>query len=89
MDRGAWQAMVHRVTENGTRLKRLSTHALKDTLIKLTILFIFRTVSDISFIKSIIRGTFLSVQWLRLHASCRGHMFKPSWRNEDPACLVE
>ena len=26
MDRGAWQAMVHRVAEGWTRLKRLSTH---------------------------------------------------------------
>ena len=26
MDRGAWQAMVHRVTESQTRLKRLRTH---------------------------------------------------------------
>ena len=30
MDRGAWQAMVHRVTESRTRLKRLSTHAHTD-----------------------------------------------------------
>ena len=27
MDRGAWQATVHRVAKNGTRLKRLSTQA--------------------------------------------------------------
>ena len=27
MDRGAWQAMVHRVAESRTRLKRLCTHA--------------------------------------------------------------
>ena len=27
MDRGAWQAMVHRVTESQTLLKRLSMHA--------------------------------------------------------------
>ena len=27
MDRGAWQATVHRVTKNWTQLKRLSTHA--------------------------------------------------------------
>ena len=27
MDRGAWQATVHRVTESQTQLKRLSTHA--------------------------------------------------------------
>ena len=27
MDRGAWQAMVHRVAESRTRLKRLRTHA--------------------------------------------------------------
>ena len=26
MDRGAWQAMVHRVTKSWTRLKRLHTH---------------------------------------------------------------
>ena len=26
MDRGAWQAAVHRVTKGGTRLKRLSMH---------------------------------------------------------------
>ena len=26
MDRGAWQATVHRVIKNWTRLKRLSTH---------------------------------------------------------------
>ena len=60
MDRGAQQAMVHSVAESGTRLKRLSTHALKDTLIKLTIRFIFRTVSDISFIRSIL---FRGLSW--------------------------
>ena len=27
MDRGAWQAMVHRVTESGTWLKQLSAQA--------------------------------------------------------------
>ena len=27
MDRGAWQAMVHRVAKNRTQLKQLSTHA--------------------------------------------------------------
>ena len=27
MDRGAWQAMVHRVAESWTRLKRLNMHA--------------------------------------------------------------
>ena len=27
MDRGAWQATVHRVTQSRTRLKRLSMHA--------------------------------------------------------------
>ena len=27
MDRGAWQATVHRVTKSQTRLKQLSTHA--------------------------------------------------------------
>ena len=26
MDRGAWRATVHRVTQNRTRLERLSTH---------------------------------------------------------------
>ena len=30
MDRGAWQATVHRVTQNQTRLKPLSTHTQKD-----------------------------------------------------------
>ena len=29
MDRGAWQATAHGVTESQTRLKQLSTHALK------------------------------------------------------------
>ena len=29
MDRGTWQAMVHRVTQGWTRLKQLSTHAGK------------------------------------------------------------
>ena len=28
MDRGAWRAMVHRVTKTPTRLKGLSTHTL-------------------------------------------------------------
>ena len=28
MDRGAWQAAVHRVTKNQKRLKQLSMHAL-------------------------------------------------------------
>ena len=27
LDRGAWRATVHRVTQSQTRLKRLSTHA--------------------------------------------------------------
>ena len=27
MDRGAWQAMVHAVVKNRTRLKRLGMHA--------------------------------------------------------------
>ena len=30
MDRGAWQATVHRVTKSQTRLKRLNMHASKD-----------------------------------------------------------
>ena len=29
MDRGAWQATVHRVSKSQTRLKRLSTHTEK------------------------------------------------------------
>ena len=29
MDRGAWQATVHRVTKSQSRLKRLSMHTLK------------------------------------------------------------
>ena len=29
MDRGAWRAMVHRVAESRTRLRRLSTHTLE------------------------------------------------------------
>ena len=29
MDKGAWQASVHRVTKSQTPLKRLSTHALR------------------------------------------------------------
>jgi len=29
MDRGAWQATVHRVTKSWTRLKQFSTHSLK------------------------------------------------------------
>ena len=29
MDRGAWQATVHGVTNSWTRLKRLSTHSLR------------------------------------------------------------
>ena len=28
MDRGAWQAMVHRVTESQTQLKQLSLHII-------------------------------------------------------------
>ena len=28
MDRGAWQATVHRVAKSQTRLKRLGTHAM-------------------------------------------------------------
>ena len=27
LDRGAWRATVHRITQSQTRLKRLSTHA--------------------------------------------------------------
>ena len=30
MDRGAWEATVHRVTKNQTKLKQLSTHAHKE-----------------------------------------------------------
>ena len=30
VDRGAWSAMVHRVTKRETRLKQLSTHACTD-----------------------------------------------------------
>ena len=33
MDRGAWQATVHRVTQSQTLLKRLSTHAQKWNLL--------------------------------------------------------
>ena len=29
MDRGAWRAIVHRVTKSQTQLKRLSMHALR------------------------------------------------------------
>ena len=29
MDRGAWQATVHRVAQSQTRLKRLSTHGVQ------------------------------------------------------------
>ena len=32
MDRGAWQALVHRVTKNQTRLKELSMQARGDAL---------------------------------------------------------
>ena len=35
IDRGAWQAMVHGVSESQTRLKRLSTHADMYTLLNL------------------------------------------------------
>ena len=31
MDRGAWQATIHRVTKSQTRLKCLSTHACTHT----------------------------------------------------------
>ena len=30
LDRGAWQATVHRVTQSRTRLKRLSTHECEE-----------------------------------------------------------
>ena len=32
LDRGAWQALVHRVTKNQTRLKELSMQARGDAL---------------------------------------------------------
>ena len=32
MDGGAWQATVHRVTKNQTRLKQLSTHSMHNML---------------------------------------------------------
>ena len=32
MDRGAWQAMVHRVAKSQTGLKRLSTQAFVNTV---------------------------------------------------------
>ena len=32
MDRGAWWAMVHRVSKSPTRLKRLSRHSRSRTL---------------------------------------------------------
>lgn len=88
MDRGPWSIRSQRM---GTRLAiKHPRHPERYTNQAHYLIYIFRTVSDISFIKSILfRDSLLSVQWLRLHASCRGHMFKPSWRNEDPACLVE
>ena len=33
MDRGAWQATVHRVSKNQTQLKQLSMHALNHIII--------------------------------------------------------
>ena len=35
MDRGAWQAMVHRVAESQTRLKRLSIHRVAESRTRL------------------------------------------------------
>ena len=32
MDRGAWQATVHRISESWTQLKRPSTHAQKEMI---------------------------------------------------------
>ena len=32
LDGGAWQATVHRVTKNQTRLKQLSTHSMHNML---------------------------------------------------------
>ena len=32
MDRGAWQATVHRMAKSQTRLKQLSMHILKDSI---------------------------------------------------------
>ena len=34
MDRGAWQAMAHRITNSQTRLKRLSTSTLVVVVVK-------------------------------------------------------
>ena len=36
MDRGAWQAIVHRVTQSQTQLKGLSMHMLNINLLELT-----------------------------------------------------
>ena len=33
MDRGAWWAVVHRFAQSGTRLKQLSTHAHRETIL--------------------------------------------------------
>ena len=40
MDRGAWQARVHRIVKSQTRLKQLSTHTLIRSL-KILVHFIF------------------------------------------------
>ena len=40
MDRGAWQAVVHRVARSQTQLKRFSTHTIycsnRDTFVRIT-----------------------------------------------------
>ena len=39
MDRGAWQAKVHRVAKSQTRLKRLSKHTHEDMKPSMAVVF--------------------------------------------------
>ena len=58
MDRGAWQATVHRVTKSHTRLKRLSMHTiikLGTIQINVTAIFTVLSLSKISRLLDTIR----------------------------------
>ena len=66
MDRGAWQATIHRVTKSQTRLKQLTMHTY--ALFGATVRDKIGTVDWRFILKNLEYGTgdFLVVQWVRI-----------------------
>ena len=65
MDRGgAWQAMVHGVTESWTQLKRLSTHAHTHTHIVIIPVCVFLHITIAQLQRH--DGVFPIMEWLRI-----------------------